>query len=536
MTYTIINVGDPVYGIDRTGAVDVREKLQDLINDASRNFNLDVEAIEGKGVQLYFPAGIYRIDGPLYLCEDNANPDFNKYFLHQGRIMFIGSGCGDYANATYDATNYSGTVLKFTSSSEDGLIFSTWNDQAHASRNMVIMDMAIYGQTSGHLVKIYQTNTNTTLERMVILNNGGGAALFLSSVWNMIFRSIYVLGNNIGSGIQFRIDETYDIGGGNQLFQDVTASKFDVAFDFGNLFSTNVESSYKNITLISCRGINSRIGMRLRAGISGLLAINQELQGNAGASGRDLEISDSAGFDIAGTSIRCGNISFMGGNFASTDTSIGFVTVQIGRDLNAGDNTRSGAVGPVKFQGIIWNFVKYYAIKRINNTYSESLIIDSCSFHNNGGSIALINDVEQNGHLLFTGQISTDITKDHFVVDSFGKDISCRANFYVPGFNQSMSGSSIKMDDSINLRSNTGNILEFSPVPIKQISTPVDSMVIYLRFRMAMEITSNAVVDSGYSSIILAGGNSFTATPGCNLALVYDKATDSWLELSRSLT
>lgn len=544
MAYTIVNVKEGYGGFVAigNGTVNDQPAIQGMINALS-NVN--------QGVQLYFPPGIYKLDAPLYLCYDSANnAGFNPDAFHQGRAIFIGSGCGDHSNATAtNAVGYTGTVFKFSSTTQNGLVISSSTSFPNTGRNIAIQDIAIYGVTTGKLVSITKINTTTTLERVVIYNNPvsgstpvAGTALYLSTINDMIFRSMFILGNTKGSGIKLEVEENSTTTGGNILFEDVTASSFDIGFDFGNTYTpvstSYVKRSYVNTTMIGCQGKSSRIGMRLRYGIGSLTAINLWFEGNAGATGRDLEITDAAGFEISDGVKKCGSINFIGGNFASNDAVLGFVNVQIGRPITT-EEAWAGSTGPIKFQGTIWNFIKDYGIKRVNNTYNETLVFDSCSFHNNGGYIVLLDDVAQAGKLIFSGQIATDISNGRYVVNSANADISRRAYFYIPGFTKSESSSTIITPSSgkLNITGSTGNVISITgtSTTLSQITTITDAVILYICFSVNTTVNHSSTPESGYSKILLNGAVNFDAKSKDTLTLVYNSILNAWLEISKSV-
>ena len=318
-------------------ASDNRLALQAALNAARCD-----EAGTNRKVKL--PAGEADIDATVYGVYDAANnnvaPSFGtqRYF---GRYTIEGMGSGHFSNATNDEAR--GTKLNFTNATGDGLVLCDYNSGSVHGRDIWAKDFAITGATTGSLLKMRATQ-HSHLRRLVTYNNASGIALdVLDANTHCTFKQIMVNGSGAGVGT-IGIYTDCDVSGGSlNIWEGVMVNDCDIALDLGGAYDGAQTIFAKNATFFSCSFQNSRIGARLRHGFGTLRFIDTYFEGNVGATGASVTITDSCGIDDNDDYYE---IVFEDTHFADNDFTAGKQIVQLGA---TGGSTETDSHGIVTF-------------------------------------------------------------------------------------------------------------------------------------------------------------------------------------------
>ena len=289
--------------------------LQSAINDAAN-----------EGIQtLELPGGNIRSDVPIYACYDaTENPTFPEGATTNNSFNIVGAG-GWTRQDFINTSRNNGTILEFTNTTGNGLILS--NGSASNVRNAGLSNIAVWGNTTGHLVHMDYVPQSSTIRDTFIGNLGDGVGLYLKSLWNCGFDNIDIHGSTgtpVGKGLQF--DTTGGTGGGLNQFNQVTTSYFATGQEYGSASSGAVAQRANtgfNLQGRHCTGdgINIRAGFQMT--IKGLWYEDNDVAA--------LRVSDNAQHvTIEGV--------YNGGSFGGSEG-----TIVVGRSTDSGsDNAVSG--------------------------------------------------------------------------------------------------------------------------------------------------------------------------------------------------
>lgn len=357
----------------------------------------------------------FRSEGVLR-CYYNltTNPDFNSAPRAQGHIWIEGEGRTSVNH--FQNSEYYGSVIEFTHATEKGLDI---NDGATTSgRSFVLTGFSIYGASSDKLLRSLYTPAGSRIMGLFIGNTGAGGAAEFEDIFVALFDDIEGYGNGSGEIITYNPVQT---GGGNVIWRNVIGRNGDIGIDIGNAYNGGRTAFIKNHVFIACEGKESRIGLRIRHGAGQLHFIDYWSESNAGATGRGIEISNSAG--MVDGSLNPGLIKFDGANLGDSDATAGFVHLELGDDT--GTETTDG-IGPVEFNSPVFAQVgsNTDAVRRHNSVNNRHAIFRAPLFHNNGGQYFVIDDEAQYGRLIIEDVEPDGVVQGNWVEDTGGTDRS----------------------------------------------------------------------------------------------------------------
>jgi hypothetical protein len=581
------STGPPPNGILAPGVATVNDAINYLAG--SENFNVKSFGAIGDGVaddtapiqnainacsftggRVYIPRGVYNVSR-LFLCHTASNTGYSTDPQRQGRVILYGDGCGSHQNL-FDPLDYSGTVIISTQTAGNMIVVST-NIAGSSGRliqqNIVISDMVFISDTkAGQILRFNNVNTATTIERVIIYarNSDSDAtptALWMDSVFNITFRDMYIQGFNraedstrlrTGTGIRLVIT---DEGGGNQLFENITVSHFDKAWDLGETYISSIGNTrgYKNFTTINCQARQSHIGMVLKHRMVGFTAINMWFESNVppdanvtwGTSG-DIIIKEAAGWDSfpdrAGASLM-----FVGCILSSNTTNAYYANVIIGD----GAGGTASTTGPIRFLNTIWNGIRTTGIYRYNTPTSAPVVFDNCSFQlPNTGIIDCFLRLETNSpsnETSFVNGMNTNIPNSKLVVYKNGSGVDTDARtavvFVVPGLRDTIGLGTVPSAKNLTYLTQHGNYLRVTGtvgVGISSISKPVTvitrTVPLTIMFLNGCTVKNNVTIPSSdsvtFAPIKLNGNQDYVAGPNWTLTLLYEPIGQFWMETARS--
>jgi len=287
-----------------------------------------------------YPAGLYDLDAAVYgyyhATLNNVAAAFGtqRFF---GRYTLRGQGSGHDSNAINGEAR--GTTLNFTSATADGLMLSDYNSGSIHSKDIWATDFAVTGATTGTLVQA-RASQWTHLRRLVIYNNAAGIALDnTDSNTHCSFKQIIVNGaGTTGTGIKCEADVS---GGSLSVYEGVMVESCAVGLDWGGAYDAGQSSFAKNVTYQNCSFQNNVVGTRLRHGVTTARFVDCYWEGNAGAAGASVIITDSCGID---DNNDYGQLVFSDCHYSDNDDTPGKQFFQIGSTGNTTEQDSHGNV------------------------------------------------------------------------------------------------------------------------------------------------------------------------------------------------
>lgn len=227
------------YGLSESNADIVNgPNLQDFFNVVR----------QGKSNLAELPPGEFDIAGPVYPYYDaTGNPVGPS---HIGQALHIKGAGAPSRRSLPDTLDYHGTVLNFTNASGGGLIVGNGTDALHT----VIEDMGFIGGMSDELLYLRGLARHSLVRNLFVGMTGTGYGIRTFSSFTMGFSVIDMWGDNgTPQGIGFYLDTSQGSGGGNILFDQITASFFDVGLRFGSPYNNN-NVRVRSAKWVNCQG------------------------------------------------------------------------------------------------------------------------------------------------------------------------------------------------------------------------------------------------------------------------------------------
>lgn len=354
-------------GLVDSPSIDQRDTLQDAIN---------IAAYEGAGA-LILPGGRIISDGPVYCFYDGTlNPDFTDL---GAPIPFKLSGLGHTNRAAAGAdVNVGATVLEFANLTGDGLVFG--GAAADRNRSVVLRNMAVFGGQDGALIKLNTVPQNSLLENLYVRYTGAGVALHLAGVWSSTVRCVELDGVAGQTGVGLWLDGTAAGGGGMNVFDQITASYFEVGLKFGSTFSAGTLGSRANVA----RAVQGRY---CDEGLAVLFGVELEVIGSWFEENLvcDVRASDTPN-----------SLTLRTANFGSTAVSEG--SLVLGRSTGTDDEK---AHGPITLDGSSrLRCGVPCGIRRYAHANPAAVRIENVEFLHNGGVAISVDDDDPGGFFL----------------------------------------------------------------------------------------------------------------------------------------
>jgi len=243
-TVQVLNARDG-YGALGDGQTDDTVPLQRAINDAAR-----------LGLNVYLPAGRYRIRRLLFHYDPVRNPGFPQVPGREGNFAFFGDGAVTRASLVNDQLPR--TVLE-----SDALEPPLELDGSVSSdrlRAVSLARMTIRAANGTAVLRLARANTFLNLEDLLIHQRGPGGGILAEDTWVNAWANVYVLGevNHLGAptsrGLVLRNVST---GAGNLVLTNVSTDRFRVGWEIGNSDHTAPAQILSCVTCLGCQATRS---------------------------------------------------------------------------------------------------------------------------------------------------------------------------------------------------------------------------------------------------------------------------------------
>ena len=350
------------FGTLRNGADDTIP-IQSAINAASFGFN-----------KVIAPPGVFNVSSLYFQYDAVLNPGYNSANRAQGRIIFEGAGQCDDGQAITSDYDGKGTTIIF--SGVNGAIAKK-NVSPYPIRGLLIKNMTLVGNNTGHVVDFASVHTNAALRHVTVVqqHKDGGGINWLDS-YMIDIEDVYAINTANGgdaagaltiTGTGFTIKNP-TLAGGQYVLKQLTSHGFATGYQFGEPDYTQAAESCTQISCIGVQSLKCNYGIDLGKGVSDFdsmnlrceqsrirgvrvhaYARNVKLRGrfvNATATEADIVIGRLVGVDVADTVVNVSvedatmaTVNVAGIKYFPTENSVG---VRFARNRFQAANTGAG--------------------------------------------------------------------------------------------------------------------------------------------------------------------------------------------------
>lgn len=225
-------------------------------------------AITGRRVVV--PSGHYKFTKLYFHYHATDNPEFPNVSGKRGKIVMTGAGKLQVASILAGATSYTGTVLESTDATGPALKIDG-SGVGHQLTDLKLMNMTIVASNTTAVIDALKCNHFCGFYDLFVQQNGSGDGIEWEDVWVNAWRNVFVRGaGNTTSGIGLKIYAT-DLGGGNNMFYNVTVSDFAVGWQVGTYPYSASANVLQTVNCIGCQASGCLLGVRACQGTKSFL-------------------------------------------------------------------------------------------------------------------------------------------------------------------------------------------------------------------------------------------------------------------------